>query len=240
MSFKNVLTSILAIAAITVAGLQVHTYLNPCGKPLEYSIGEFDTQFGVSQTDFKAKIVKATSIWDKAFNKNFFEYNPNAKFKVNLIYDSRQKEIEQKQKTEFGLSTAESNFKQLDVQFITFKSQYESRGSTHDLMVASFNKEEADYEAQVSYWNSRGGAPKAEYNKLQAQKQNLDNEVSQINNDARELKTMYGQLNALLDQRNTTANNYNNMVAAYNQKFGGGSWCSAKDARQWSVPPGND
>ena len=104
----NYVSIIILLGLIGASGYFIYQKtLSPCDKPLEYSIGRFDDQFGISQEDFKSYIVGAGSVWEKVLNRKIFIYNPNADFKINLIYDERQLSTIQKQKTEFGLSAVE-------------------------------------------------------------------------------------------------------------------------------------
>ena len=85
--------STLLLASFGVFAFVGYKALNPCASPLQYSIGEFDPQFGVSKNDFIKKIMSAESVWEKSQNKNFFDYNPDAKFKINLIYEDGLKKV---------------------------------------------------------------------------------------------------------------------------------------------------
>jgi hypothetical protein len=167
--------------------------LSPCQKTLEYSIGRFDSQFGISQEDFKNYLAKADVVWEKQIGKNVFEYNPNASFKINLIYDERQLAIVQKQKEEFGLTASENVFKQLDIQFINFKNDY-------DAMTVDYEKSLVLYKAHK-----------------------LSNvQINNLNNEGVNLNNMIVELNKLLKERNDKAAEYNKIAADYNNKYNGG------------------
>lgn len=196
--------------------------IGPCDRPLQYSIGEFDTQFGVSKNDFIKKIISAESVWEKAAGRNLFDYDADATFKINLIYDQRQKEVDNKQKTEFGLSAAEVNFKSLDAAYVSLKNSYESEVAIHADAVKSFQLQEASYEAEVNLWNSKGGAPEKEYQKLEAERQAINTEIAKINQEAANLNAILDKVNSALDSRNQAASNYNSIADAYNKQYGGG------------------
>ena len=114
-------------------------FLVPCASPLEYSIGAFDQRFGISRDRFIQNANSAEGIWENSLaKKELFKYNPESTFKINLIYDSRQLTLIAKQKTEFGLSSAENTFKALDRQFNTLKTDYENLISLHENRVEKF------------------------------------------------------------------------------------------------------
>lgn len=221
---KNIITFAFIVGAFIYSGYSFYLYsLNPCDRPLEYAIGRFDTEFGVSQEKFKYQITEAGSVWEKALNKKMFLYNPKAKFKINLIYDVRQLATAQKQKTEFGLSAAEDILKQLDSEFNQMKAAYDRRLMAHQVAGSTFEVEQKSYESKVNYWNVQNGAPsKAEYELLQAEGRSLNVEAKQLNDEGRLLNQSVKELNALLDKRNEAARAYNQVAQNYNQKYGHG------------------
>lgn len=191
---KKLLSYIFLLALIGASGYFIYQKnLRPCDKPLEYSIGRFDTQFGISEEDFKSYITEAGSVWETALGKKMFIYNPNANFKINLIYDERQLETIQKQKTEFGLSAVEDAFKKLDADFSAFKSEYDQKVAVYEQNLALYKK--------GKYSNSQ---------------------IEQLNNEASELNNMTKQLNALLAERNAKAVEYNKIAQDYNKQYNGG------------------
>jgi hypothetical protein len=220
---RDALIYIVLIGIIGYSGYTIYERsLRPCDRPIEYSIGRFDTQFGISKEDFLSYINEAGSVWDKVLNRKEFIYNPNASFKINLVYDQRQLDTVLKQKEEFGLSTVENAFKKLDADFNSFKSQYDQKVSSYNQDLASFQNKQKAYDTEVSSWNSKGGAPKGIYDSLNAEKQNLVAEAAALNAESSSLNNMTKQLNSLLDARNAKAVEYNNIAAEYNKKFNGG------------------
>jgi len=220
---KNIIAVIVLAGAIGYSGYTIYqNSLGPCDKPFEYSIGRFDIQFGVSRGDFTSYITESGSVWEKVLNRKIFIYNPDASFKINLIYDQRQLSTIQKQKTEFGLSAVEDAFKKLDADFNSFKNQYDQKVSSYNQALSSYQNRKSVYDAEVIFWNNRGGAPKDKFNSLEEERQYLNAEVQSLNREASSISAMAKQLNSLLDIRNTKAVEYNKIAAEYNKKFNGG------------------
>jgi hypothetical protein len=185
---------IILLSLIGASGYFIYEKnLSPCQKTLQYGIGRFDTQFGISKTEFKNYLAESEAVWEKQIGRNVFEYNPAAAFKINLIYDERQLAIVQKQKEEFGLTEVENVFKQLDAEFASFKNQY-------DVKVA-------DYERGLALYKKRK-LSNAQIEELNAQAENLNN--------------MTAQLKSLLAERNTKADEYNKIAENYNAKYNKG------------------
>jgi len=220
---KKLLQYILLLSLIGASGYFIYQKtLNPCDKMLEYSIGRFDTQFGISKEEFKSYIADSEKVWEKALGRQVFVYKPEAEFKINLIYDERQLSTTQKQKTEFGLSAVEDTFKKLDSEFTTFKNQYESEVASYEKELAIYKERKAAYDAAVSFWNKKGGAPASEYQTLEAERNYLNSETQNLNNQTISINRMAKQLNILLKERNLKAAEYNKVVENYNKKYGHG------------------
>src|SRR5436190_282611 len=73
---------------------QSFAYYFPCKTPITYSIGTFDTRFGISKADFIKAVSDAEVIWEKPISKNLFAYASDGRLKINLIYDSRQQQTQ--------------------------------------------------------------------------------------------------------------------------------------------------
>lgn len=212
---------LLGLVGVSVYFIYQKT-LGPCDRPLEYSIGRFDAKFGISKDEFKTYIAESEKVWEEALGKDIFIYNPDADFEINLIYDERQLATMQKQKTEFGLSIIEDVFKKLDIEFNTFKNEYDQRVSSYEQALALFKDRKSAYDAEVAYWNSRGGAPKNKYQSLETERQYLNTETEKLNSQTIIINNMARQLNILLKERNSKAVEYNKVAEDYNKKYNGG------------------
>jgi len=218
---KSSLFSLIILGALGVGLYKVGQ--SPCATPLHYSVNKVDSNFGISREDFQKRITDAELVWEKFYgDQNLFQYDPNAKFKVNLIYDERQRSVDLKQKTEFGLTASENNFKEKDAEFQSLKISYESEASYHEQRVKQFENESRQYEADVEASNKQGGASQKEYADFERRRQALNSEIGAINESASELKTLAAELNVVLKERNTAANSYNALVRDYNDEYGSG------------------
>ena len=234
---KKLLQYIILLTLIGASGYFVYQKTqSPCDKPLEYSIGRFDPKFGLSQADFKSYIAEAGSVWEKLLNKKVFVYNPNADFKINLVYDERQLATTQKQKTEFGLSSVEETFKKLDIEFNIFKNEYDQKVSNYEQNLAVFKNRKSAYDSEVTSWNNKGGAPKDKYQSLNAEGQYLNSEAQILNTEASAINNMTKQLNTLLENRNAKAIEYNKVIQGYNKKYSSGLEFNQAEYKTGNLP----
>ena len=217
---KNVLVSLFLVGSFGYLGYFFYQFsINPCDKGLKYSIGVFDNQFNVSKEDFKKYVAESEVVWEKALGRDIFVYEPEADFKINLIYDQRQLETVQKQKTEFGLSAIEDVFKKLDVDFGVFKNKYDERIYSYEKDLNLFENRKDDYENEIAFWNSKGGAPKEKFEALEKERLYLNTEATRLNKESSSINILTSELNKLLKERNIKATEYNKVAESYNQKY---------------------
>lgn len=221
--FRNVLIFFFSLAAVSYAAYSFYSYsLDSCQKVTKYAIGRFDGQFGISEQEFRASIEEAERIWEEAIGRETFAYDPEADFKINLIYDERQIATVQKQRTESGLSLAEAVFKNTDSQFRTFKTRYEGEVALYERALEAYEKRKSEYERDVAEWNEKGGAPKETFEDLEAERRYLNAEAGRLNQEVYALREMSGRLSTLLAERNAKAIQYNKAASEYNKKYNQG------------------
>ncbi len=222
-AFKNTITLLFLLGSFGYTGYSFYQMsLSPCEEIIKYSIGRFDKQFGVDQKTFLTRVKDAEMVWEQTLGKDLFVYDPEADFKINLIYDERQLATIQKQKTEFGLAEVEGVLKNLDNQFNQMKFAYDARSDAYKSAASAFEARQAGYESKVDYWNAQGGAPKKEYEELRNEARYLSAEVAKLNSETSALNIAAKELNNLLDRRNQAAAEYNKVAKNYNQKYGHG------------------
>lgn len=187
---KQISVFILLLASALVASRYVYIY--PCARPILYKIGSIDPKFGVKEDQLLKDLKSAEAIWEKPTAKNIFDYDPQGALTVNFVYDTRQAlktEIDQQEK---NLNSQNSS---LESQIGNYKKQ-----------VADFNRLNSDLNKDINYWNSQGGAPPEEYDKLVARQKQVRQEADRLN-----------QLAKSLDQK---AENYNSGVLKINSTIG--------------------
>lgn len=181
---------------------------SPCSRVIEYSIGEFDERFRISQDEFILQVGLAEIPWETAADRPLFRYVPDADFKINLIWSEEQELLYQA--NDLG-DTLDEKQDSLD----SIQSRYQSAVRRYESAVRSYETKLKTYEQEVSYWNNQGGAPEAEFNKLQ-------NDANALDKKANEVKRLLEMVNTLADENNQQVNSYNDNVKNYNDlsRFG--------------------
>jgi len=201
-SFWGVFIRWLAGLAITGVALFIfYSYLvsrSSCHKPLDYAIGSVDSRFNISAADFEKVTRDAADRWDKASGQDTLEEKAGAPLKINLLYDQRQAELDK-------LKTGSASLAESKTTLETSKENLESQ-------VRAFNARAKEYERQVVYWNSVGGAPPEQFQALEAERKSLAAEQNRLQGLAQ-------SLNQQVDFYNTNVSEFNQEVDFSNNKI---------------------
>ncbi len=188
----------------------------PCAKPILYSIGTFDTRFGIDKVEFKDAVELATEAWGNKVNKNLFQYSEGADFKINLIYDYRQESTKILSKLGIVIKNDSETYHSLKIQYDSYVSSYNTQKRTYETDISAYTSKKADYEKRVTYWNKNGGAPSAEYAKLSQLRDEITSLSAKIANEAKQLNTTISSMNAFVPIMNKMAQDLNLNVEKYN------------------------
>jgi len=195
-----------------------------------YSLGTFDTQFGISKTAFLKDANAAAQIWGMPFHRVSFvyadaistttgkSYRSTAKniLQINLRYDYRQDATNKMSDIGSTISTGNAAYNALKLNYNSLVTTYTSQKAQLTALVAQYDSQKATYEQQVQYWNSRKGAPSEQYAALEQERQALNAQVGAINQAQSALNTLGDTINSVVAELNSTAKSLNLNVAAYN------------------------
>jgi len=188
-------------------------FKNPCSEPIPYTLGTFDTQFNISKSYFLGALSEAEAIWEKPFSQNLFVYLPNSStnnvLEINLIYDYRQQATSKLASLGITVKNDKASYDKLKETFTALQTKYNTEKNVLNVRIDTFNQKQQAYETEVIYWNKKGGAPQAEYDKLQTEKVSLKQE-------ALELKIEQAKINAMVDEINALVVALNRLVATLN------------------------
>ncbi len=220
--FVSAVGKLLLLAVVIGGGYYVYRQLNPipCAQPIHYSIGTFDERFGISREDFLATLEKGALIWEKPIGTDLFVYDPNGSLKINLIYDSRQATTQHNKVLESSANQTKESAASVQKQYQALKDEYAKEKIAFDAALASFTIAQKKYSADVEYYNGRGGAPKAEYDRLQAEKASLQTQQQALETMRVALNAKVRDINNLIDTYNLLAEHVNETVGDINKTAG--------------------
>lgn len=193
-----------------------HKY-QPCQQTISYNLGTFDNRFGISREQFLMAVARAEAVWEKPISRELFIYQPNkAELTLNLIYDFRQETTKRLQNLDLNIDSTQSNYSDLKRKYEILKNQYARDKAAFEQEAANFERQKNTYEQEVAFWNKKGGAPKPEFEKLQAQKTELNRQAEILNRHRDDLNELVNNLNAVVSALNKLAQELNLTVERYN------------------------
>lgn len=218
----------------------------PCEEPIPYTLNTFDKEFNISKTYFLSALSDAEAIWEKSAGMELFAYEPTGSaydtLKINLIYDYRQQATSKLASLGIVVKDNRASYDMLKTKLDSLKKKFELAKIDYDARVEIFNKRQKVYEEQVRYWNKRGGAPQAEYDKLEDERIALDREVSKlqalqknINEMVEEINSMVVVLNRLAGTLNLAVEKYNTIGASRGESFEEGVYIEEGPNRQIDI-----
>lgn len=196
---------LIAAGAFLIYGKQAtqavvdFVYFSPCDTPIMYRIDSVDPRFKLTKDEFAAHVEEAATIWRTAEGKQLFIQDPKGKLSINLTFDSRQSLNDQ-------ITALEEN---LDSQKNSINPQIEE----YNRLSAEFKKKLNDLNTQIDYWNSNGGAPPNEYEKLKKEQQTLKEEAEKLNSLAKSLNQSTDVYNTEVGKLNQTVDTFKEALA---------------------------
>ena len=192
----------------------------PCQAPIQYSLGDFSPKFGLTQTDFIHAISEAENIWEEPISKDLFEYNDGGALKINFVYDYRQEATDRLKKMGLTINSDKATYDALVIRHDALVTQYNRDKAQYDKAVSLFEQRKKAYEKEVDYWNSKGGAPAAVYDRLNQEKIELDMQAAQLNQTQDKINSLVDDINALVSVINRLVSELNLDVDKYNTVSG--------------------
>ncbi len=175
---SNIVSWGVLLALIAGSAYYVY-YSRPCARPIEYTLGTFNSGFGISSSTFIADAQDAANLWNDQAGHTLLEYNPDtskASLPINLIYDSRQQQ---------ALS-----------------------GKSIEAQVADLNQQKSlvtDLQARYASQKQQLANDKAAHKSIST----LNAEINSLNELAKEIDADVTALNKKIDDVNAQATNFN-------------------------------
>jgi len=225
MDYGRRITEVLLILAILLAvflfgpdffpaynRLISESFFNPCKNPIQYSIGQIDPKFGLSEDYFIGAVKDAENMWETASGENLFEYKPGAGLKINFIYDYRQSSTSELNNLNSAIEKDNADYSKLKADYDNYVSQYDSNKSKLDSLVSSYQKKPSDNI----------------YSEIISLEQENSLLVSKINALAQQLNNLAGTVNL-------NVKNYNDIGQSVQTEFEQGNYVSDLKTKEINI-----
>ncbi|MFH1346797.1 MAG: matrixin family metalloprotease [Spirochaetota bacterium] len=191
-----------------------------CEKTLQYSVGNFDERFGITKEEFINVIKDAEKIWEEPMKLNLFDYEPNAQFKINLVFSEEQKEFIERSSIKEKIENNELSIDRLDEEYESLSFLYDQKLNNYNNSLYAYEERLNLYNSKIDYWNNIGGAPKNIYYSLEKEREKLDSLAFELESDRISVNELGDKLDILAERSNHSISQFNTSISTYNAKFG--------------------
>ena len=226
------LTLIIGLSAVVLGNYWFNPYIPMCRLPVEYSIGNFDDRFGVTEAEALAALTAAEEVWETALGReDVFEYREDGPFQVNFIYDERQRQAEAALEAREDLAARGGANDVLTELHQKLVDEYETAKDEYDGKLTAYETKLESYNADVARYNDEGGAPPDEFRELERRRQQLDREQGELRDLFEKLEDLADQINSIGEKGNELIGEYNERVEDFNHSFAHGHEYTQGDYR---------
>lgn len=193
---------------------------HPFDTRLRYRIADVDPRFGINAQQLIQLSQQATDIWKMGTGQDYFMYDPKAKLTINLIYDARQAESNQRQQqirsienTRQHTNSEQDKVKQLDAQLGQAKQQLEIHQAHYQQQLMQYNQTVQDL--------NQAQQPISDMTRqqLDLQKQHLQQQQFELQQQIHTFNLKVSQLNQQTNHLNAMNQQLNQSVDSFNQQF---------------------
>lgn len=192
------------------------SFFNPCKNPIEYSIGNIDSSFGMSDDYLLSAAEEAEGLWESASNRNLFEYSSSGGMAINLIYDYRQDSTVQLSSLDSAIETDNTYYLNLRREYEGYVGEYNSGITALNALVSDYEQRSSAYKREVNLWNKKGGLQE-KYDQLNLEKASLEAMLAEIKAKEGELNALTGEINNLVRELNALAAKLNLNAESFNE-----------------------
>jgi len=188
--------------------------------PLKWRMGAIDPRFGIDAGEVKQAVEQAIRLWESAAGKRLFVYDRSSGFPVNLVYDSRHAGRVAARQAKERLDGMKSEIGRSKDAVQSAKDDYKLKLSSFEVSQSSYRRKLEEYNRDVEYWNRNGGAPPSVVSRLNAERQNLENDKSRLRLEEQDVDALRIEVNDRIDAYNSLLSRYNSAANSFNRTFG--------------------
>jgi hypothetical protein len=165
--------------------------------PVDYSLGAFDSRFGISQERFLQIADEASKVWEDAAARKLFQLSQDGPMKINLVFDWRQERLLEAKGAKAKIDENGKSFDQLQVVYDERARYMDQLRLAYEGTAQAYKSHLSEYDSKVARWNEGGGEGSTEQRYLQNRKRELEDEQSALDKKVIELNSIGEELNKL-------------------------------------------
>jgi hypothetical protein len=189
-----------------------------CSRPIKYSLGTLDEEFNLSREEVLEAVKKAEAIWEKNDNRDFFEYDSEAKFKINLVYDERQELNQEKKLLDEYLDGSEKKNKEMEKAYEELEGEYNKLPDYLFDAAGKLNEDTYAYEMRVIDYNYGLDYDKGTEKKLNKERENLEARRAKLISQENYLNSLGTKMNKIAEEGKKLVDEHNGKIEEFNKK----------------------
>jgi hypothetical protein len=208
----------LLFVATGYFGVQAITE-NPCALPKTWSIGAVDPRFGISKETVKLYSTESARTWNDAYPANeLLSYQETGgDVHITFIYDERQRTTIRNEKLKQSIEMEKEQLDDLKRTIESLREEYSSLEQVITNKTKAYTAHLSEHNSEVSYWNSKGGAPADEYQKLERDEAELETERVALNALINRFNKLAGLIKNYGQDHNEVVDTLNNQIETLNE-----------------------
>jgi len=200
------------------SGLEFHDQPMACTFPIRWTIADLDPRFGLSREEAADAIRQAGMLWEEAVSRPLLFQESSTGMRIRFVYDGRQEDAHQRAEMDAIMAARVEVIEEATASLEQLREELSRTRTAHEQRSLDYRERMDRHARNVEYWNSVGGAPAVEFQRLEEEGDRLDELRQRMNAEAEEI-------NRLVDRVNEETDRINSEIAALNEEraeMGGG------------------
>ncbi len=194
----------------------------PCRETLAYTVGQFDSRFGLSETEFREAIREAEVPWEAALGRELFHYEVGALFAVNLIFDERQARTIDGQQLDLEWDRVQSAQTTIRGKYDAFSAALAKARQQYDTSAAAFETRLRRYNDRVDAWNRSARLDASELEAIRDQETRLQRDQAALEKERVRVNSLVAEVNRYAKEEEQVVEGYHEQVADFTATYGTG------------------
>ena len=192
----------------------------PCQEAIRYSIGQFDTRFGITESEFRLAIAEAEQPWETALGRDIFRYEVGTALPVNLIFDERQARTIDGQKLKNEWESLQSTQATIQGKYKIFLAELAKARQDYDAAVVLFERQLERYNNRVNEWNESDRTDEDEIDWIRAEEKKLRQNQATLETKRARVNSLVAEVNRYAKEEEKVVDRYNEQVNDFTEIYG--------------------
>lgn len=188
---------VLLLILLTLLAVAYSLWEPPCRRPITYRIGEVDERFGLSRDEFAEYVKAAADLWGRPFARPLFREASQGSLEIRLVYDYRQEATDRLRKLNIRIDRSRDSYEALKERYERMKMEWEGKGAALRVDLETYNRRVQEFNDRVESRKREGEMNQSAYERLLAEKAELDAYQGTLRAQQEEMKALTDTLNSL-------------------------------------------